>query len=126
MLCVQVCPLAVPKYYLAVKGAQKQYHKLMCFQEGQDPKSGQVTFEKAELYMRRNSGFIAFYAALMQSLRPGNPVGLDGAWKYLARSVTTAQRQLARSAIVSIVIPHACMPDKPKSLDTTLRGQPTH
>ena len=106
--------MAVPKCYLAVKGAQKLYHKLMRFQEGQDPKSGQVTFEKAEPYMRRNGGFIAFYAALMQSLRPGNPVGLDGAWKYLARSVTTVLvgarlQYLARSATVECMTHmHAC------------------
>ena len=90
LLDVQVCPLSVPKCYLAVKGAQKQYHKLMRFQEGQDLKTGKVSFEKVEPYMRRNSGFIAFHAALMQSDRPGNPVGLDSAWKYLARSASVA------------------------------------
>lgn len=58
----------------------------MRFQEGQDAKTGQVVFEKADLYMKRNSGFIAFYAALMQSDRRGNPLGLDSAWKYIARS----------------------------------------
>ena len=49
LLCVQVCPIAVPRCYLAVKGAQKQYHKLMRFQESQDPTSGQVTCETAQL-----------------------------------------------------------------------------
>ena len=97
MLDVQVCPLSVPKSYVAVKGAQKQYHKHMRFQEGQDPKTGKVTFEKAEPYMRRNSGFIAFHAALMQSDRPGNPVGLDSAWKYLARSASVGPLHASRN-----------------------------
>ena len=82
-----MCPLAVPKCYLYSKGSHSQYCKLMRFQPIQDPKTGKVSFEKNELYMRRNSGFIVFYAAIMQSDRPGNPVGLDTAWKYIARSV---------------------------------------
>ena len=97
LLDVQVCPLSVPKCYLAVKGAQKQYHKHMRFQEGQDLKTGKVIFEKAEPYVRRNSGFIAFHAALMQSDRPGNPVGLDNAWKYLARSASVAPMHAPRN-----------------------------
>lgn len=88
LLCLQVCPLTVPKCYIAVKGAQKQYQKLMRFQESQDARTAQVTFERADAYMKRNSGFVALYAALAQSDRQGNPIGLDNAWRYLARSVS--------------------------------------
>lgn len=65
-----------------------------------DPKTGQDSLEKHEAYLRRNSGFVIFYAAVMQSERHGNPLALDTAWKYIARLVSCLvppQSSIARS-----------------------------
>ena len=78
----------MPKCYLNPKGSLSQYCKLMRYVAVPDPKTGQDSLEKHEAYLRRNSGFIIFYAAVMQSQRPGNPMGLDIAWKYIARLVS--------------------------------------
>ena len=86
-LLVQVCPLTVPKYHMFKKTTADQHYELMGYEKAADPKTGKERFELPDRYLQRVGGYIAFYAAVMQSeqwpLR--HPNGISAAWQFLAR-----------------------------------------
>ena len=88
---MQVCPLAVPKYYEERSGAQALYLQEMKYKMlPPDPKHGRAARERPESadgYLSRMQGYLLFYAAftMMQPPRGSHPHGIDHAWMYVAR-----------------------------------------
>jgi len=84
----QVCPLTVPKYHMFKKATAEQHYDQMAYHKVTDPKTGKEGYELPDRYLQRVGGFVAFYAALMQSeLWPlRSPSGISSAWQYMARS----------------------------------------
>ena len=80
--------MTVPKYHMFRKATADLHYQQMGYEKVTDPKTGKEGFEMPDRYLQRLGGFVAFYAALMQSeqwpLR--SPVGVSSAWQYMARS----------------------------------------
>ncbi|DBA75864.1 TPA: hypothetical protein ACH3X1_010262 [Trebouxia sp. C0004] len=83
----EVCPLTVPKYHMFKKATAEQHYDQMGYHKVTDPKTGKEGYELPDRYLQRVGGFVAFYAALMQSdLWPlSSPSGISSAWQYMAR-----------------------------------------
>ncbi len=79
--------MTVPKYHLFKKATADQHYQQMAYQTVTDPKTGKEGYEMPDRYLQRLAGFLAFYAAVMQSeLWPlRHPMGVDSAWQYIAR-----------------------------------------
>jgi len=79
------CPFIVPRTILKTAGFSELQHKRLC---GYNCKNdGSV--EDQDQYLKRMSGFVRIYAAILQSpLPPGamqHPHGIEEAWKWLTR-----------------------------------------
>ena len=84
---LQVCPATVPKHFVFKKATAEQHCELMGYQRVTDPKTGKEGFELPDRYMQRVGGYMAFYAAVMQSEQwpLQSPTGVYSAWQYMAR-----------------------------------------
>ena len=69
------------------KATAGQHYELMRYQKVTDAKTGKEGFELPDRYLQRVGGYMAFYAAIMQSeqwpLR--HPAGVGSAWQYMSR-----------------------------------------
>lgn len=64
----------------------------MGYQKAVDPKTGKEGFELPDRYLQRAGGYMAFYAAVLQSQQwpLSHPCGISAAWQFLARCLCTA------------------------------------
>lgn len=85
---LQASPMAVPRYQARKAGQEVEWQRSMRYQERDA--GGAVATKRIETddeYLARLQGCLAFYAAVLQSSMPGNPLGPGQAWQYLSRSV---------------------------------------
>ncbi len=85
-IVIQANAIAVPKYQARKAGKEAEWQEAMRFQ--QRDAGGASAAKRAETddeYLSRLQGCLAFYAAVLQSSVPGNPLGPGQAWQYLSR-----------------------------------------
>ena len=90
---VQASPVAVPRYQARKAGQEAEWQEAMRYQERDAEGAGAAKRpETDDEYLARLQGCLAFYAAVLQSSVPGNPLGTGQAWQYLSRLVPSKAR----------------------------------
>ncbi|RKP11244.1 GLE1-like protein-domain-containing protein [Piptocephalis cylindrospora] len=72
---------------------------------GQDP-SAPTKWETMDQYHRRMSSVIALYGCILQtqvSSKPGNPLGMSEAWKWIARLLNLTPRRITATLLMSFL-----------------------
>ncbi|KAK9868042.1 hypothetical protein WJX84_012107 [Apatococcus fuscideae] len=82
----QGSPVAVPRWQARKAGQEAEWQDAMRFQEREAAGVGAAKRpETDDEYLARLQGCLAFYAAVLQSSTPGNPLGPGQAWHFLSR-----------------------------------------
>ena len=77
-----------------------QHYQMMGYQKATDPVTGKEGFELPDRYLQRVGGYVAFYAAIMQSEQwpLTHPHGISAAWQFLARCLLLSLLQHCHAA----------------------------